>query len=77
MFWGIVGGSPKSAFGNVLYNITLILGESYFVVAIAAVIASFILRKIGKIKASIWINIISFLYIIVVLSLNNLVGNIL
>lgn len=60
-----------------LYNVTLIMGASYFIVAIAAVIASFILRKIGKIKASIWINIISLLYIIAVLSITCLVGNIL
>lgn len=77
MFWGIAGGSPETAFGEVLYNVTLIMGASYFIVAIAAVIASFILRKIGKIKASIWINIISLLYIVAVLSINCLVGSIL
>lgn len=77
MFWGIAGGSLETAFGEVLYNVTLIMGASYFIVAIAAVIASFILRKIGKIKASIWINIISLLYIVAVLSINCLVGNIL
>lgn len=77
MLWGIVGGSPQTAFGEVLYNVTLIMGANYFVVAITAVIASFILRKIGKTKASIWINIIAILYIVAVLSINYLVGNLL
>lgn len=77
MLWGIVGGCPQTAFGEVLYNVTLIMGANYFVVAITAVIASFILRKIGKTKASIWINIIAILYIVAVLSINYLVGNLL
>ena len=51
MLWGIVGGSPDNALGKVLYDATLTLGETYFIVAIVAVILSFVLRKIGKIKA--------------------------
>ena len=61
MLWGIVGGSPDNALGKVLYDATLTLGETYFIVAIVAVILSFVLRKIGKIKASIWTNVKSLL----------------
>ena len=77
MLWGITGSGAETAFGNVLYDATLMLGGIYFIVAIAAVILSFVFRKIGKIKASIWINVIAFAYIVVVLSVNSLAGNIL
>ena len=77
MLWGITGSGAETAFGKVLYDATLMLGGIYFIVAIAAVILSFVFRKIGKIKASIWINVIAFAYIAVVLSVNSLAGNIL
>ena len=77
LLWGITGSSAETAFGKVLYDATLILGGFYFIVAIAAVILSFIFRKIGKIKASIWTNVIAFSYMVVVLAVNSLAGKIL
>jgi hypothetical protein len=47
----------------------------YFVVAIAAAILPFVFRKMGKIKASIWTNVIALLYIIVLLTVNTLAGS--
>ena len=77
MLWGIVPGSPETALGETLYDTTLMMGGIYFIVAIAAVILSFIFRKIGKAKASIWTNVIAFMYIAVVLAVNCLAGEIL
>ena len=77
MLWGIVPGSPKTAFGKMLYDATLMLGGIYYIVAFAAVILSFVFRKKGKIKASIWTNVIAFAYIAVVLTVNYLSGHIL
>ena len=77
MLWGIVAYSPETAFGEILYDATLMLGGIYYIVAIAAVVLSFIFRKIGKIKASIWTNVIAFAYIAVVLTVNCLAGKIL
>ena len=77
MLWGIVAYSPETAFGAALYDATLMLGGIYFIVAAAAVILSFIFRKTGKIKASIWVNVIAFAYIAVVLTVNSLAGKIL
>ncbi len=77
MLWGITGSDAETAFGKVLYDATLTLGGIYFIVAIAAVILSFVFRKTGKIKASIWTNVIAFAYIAVVLTVNTLAGKIL
>ena len=77
MLWGIVANSPETAFGEALYDATLMLGGIYFVIAGAAVILSFIFRKKGKIKASIWINVIAFAYIAAVLGVNHLAGKVL
>lgn len=77
MLWGIVPGSPETNFGEVLYNITLTMAGIYFIIAIIAVILSFVLRKTGKVKSSIYTNIIAFLYIAVVLTVNYLAGKIL
>lgn len=77
MLWGITPSSPETALAEALYDATLIMGGTYFIVAIAAVIMSFILRKTGKVKASIWTNVIAFAYIAVVLIVNNLAGKIL
>ena len=77
ILWGIVPGSPESAFGKVLYEATLFMGSTFFVVAIAATFLSLILRKKEKIKASIWVNVASLLYIVTVLTVNSLVGKIL
>ena len=75
--WGIVPGSPETAFGKVLYDATLIMGGIYFVVAAVAVILSLVFRKKGKLKASIWINVIALMYIATVLAVNSLAGKIL
>ena len=77
MLWGIVPGSPETALGETLYDTTLMMGGIYFIVAIAAVILSFVFRKIGKAKASIWTNVIAFMYIAVLLAVNYLAGEIL
>ena len=77
LLWGIVPGNPESAFGKILYEATLTIGSFYFVVAIAAVILSFVFRKKGKIKASIWVNVAALLYIVAVLAINSLAGKIL
>ena len=77
MLWGITSNSPETAFGEVLYDATLMMGGVYFIVAAAAVILSFVFRKRGKIKASIWTNVIAFAYIVVVLTVNSLAGEIL
>ena len=77
ILWGIVPVSPETAFGEMLYDVTLRMGGVYFWVAAAAVILSFIFRKIGKNKASIWINVIAFAYIVVVLGVNSFAGKIL
>ena len=77
ILWGIVPGNPESAFGKILYEATLTIGSFYFVVAIAAVILSFVFRKKGKIKESIWVNVAALLYIVAVLAINSLAGKIL
>jgi uncharacterized protein (DUF983 family) len=77
MLWGIASSSPETAFGQLLYDATLMMGGVYFIIAIAAVILSFVLRAKGKVKASIWIHIITFLYIVAVLVANTLVGELL
>lgn len=77
MLWGIVSSSPKTAFGKMLNDVTLMMGTTYFIVAIAAVILSLVFRKTGKVKASIWINIIALVYIVAVLVINSFVGNLL
>lgn len=74
MMWGIVPRSPETAFGEALYDVTLMLGGWYFIVAIVAVLLSFVFRKKGKNKASIWTNVIALLYIVVVLAVNNFAG---
>ena len=75
--WGIVPVTPKTALGQTLYDATLIMGGIYFIIAIAAVVLSLVFRKTGKIKATIWINVIAFLYMAAVLAVNSLAGNML
>ena len=77
MLWGIVPGSPKTAFGKVLYDATLMMGGTYFVIAAVAVILSLIFRKKGILKVSIWINVIALAYIATVLAVNSFAGKIL
>ena len=76
MLWGIVPGSPKTAFGQALYDATLMMGGTFFVVAAVVAILSLIFRKKGILKASIWINIIALVYIVTVLTVNSLAGKI-
>lgn len=77
MLWGIVSNSLETALGRALYDATLLLGGVYFIVAIAAVILSFVFRKKGKVNASIWTNVIAFVYFAVVMAVNELAGKIL
>ena len=74
MLWGIVPGSPETALGEVLYEATLMMAGIFFVVAPVAVILSLVLRKKGKLKASIWVNVIALAYIVTVLAVNSLAG---
>ena len=77
MLWGIVPGSPDTSFGEILYDVTLMMSGTYFLVAGAAVILSFAFRKSGKTKASIWVNVIAFLYIAAVLAINSFASKVL
>jgi O-antigen/teichoic acid export membrane protein len=77
LLWGIASDSPKTAFGEVIYNATLMMGSIYFVIALVAVIVSLILRKYRKIKASIVVNAVALAYIVIVLFANYIVGIIL
>ena len=74
IFLGILGASPDTIFGQKLYDITLLMASYIWVVAIISTIASFILRKKGKTKASILINIFTLAYIIIVFVVNHLAG---
>ena len=77
MLWGIVPGSPNTSFGEILYDVTLMMSGTYFLVAGAAVILSLVFRKSGKTKASIWVNVIAFLYIAAVLAINSFASKVL
>ena len=77
LLWGLASSSPETVLGEALYDATLMMGGTYFIVAAAAAILSLIFRKKGKIKASIWVNIIAFAYIVIVLTVNSLIGKIL
>lgn len=74
MLWGIAANSPETPFGETVYDVTLTMGGIYFIIAAIAVIASLVLRKMRKTKASIWVNIIAFAYIAAVLGVNTLAG---
>lgn len=77
MLWGIVPGSPDTSFGEILYDVTLMMSGAYFLVAGAAVILSLAFRKSGKTKASIWVNVIAFLTIAAVLAINSFASKVL
>lgn len=74
MLWGIVPGSPETALGKTLYDVTLMMGGTYFIVAAIAAILSLFFRKKGILKTSIWINVIALAYIVTVLLVNSLAG---
>ena len=77
MLWGIIPGSPDTSFGEILYDVTLMMSGTYFLVAGAAVILSLAFRKSGKTKASIWVNVIAFLTIAAVLAINSFASKVL
>jgi cbb3-type cytochrome oxidase subunit 1 len=77
MLWGIVPGSPETAFGETLYDVTLMMGGTFFVVAAVVAILSLVFRKKGRLKVSIWINVVALAYIAIVLTVNSLAGKIL
>ena len=77
MLWGLVDYRPESDFGSLIYEATLSMGGTYFIVAFGVIIMTFILRKIGKDKISIVINVIALVYIVLVLAINCLVAQIL
>ena len=77
MLWGIVPGSPETAFGETLYDVTLMMGGTFFVVAAVVAILSLVFRKKGMLKVSIWINVVALAYIAIVLTVNSLAGKIL
>jgi hypothetical protein len=74
---GILGCGSETAFGKVLYDVTITMAALYFIVALGATIAALILRKVGKTKASIWINVIAIAYFLVVSIINTIAGNLL
>ena len=67
---GITGNGTETALGNSIYEVTIVLAGIYFIVALAAIIGTLILRKIGKNKASIWLNVGALAYIVVVAFVN-------
>ena len=72
LYLGITSGSSETALGKILCDVTLVMAGYYFIIAIAAMILSFVFRKKGKVKASILVNVIALLYIILVLAVNGL-----
>ena len=77
MLWGLVPENPETGLRKVLYDVTLFMGGTYFIIAAAAAILSLIFRKKGIVKASIWINVIALVYIVIVLGVNTLAGKLL
>ena len=74
LLWSIGSGRPENAFAAVMYDVTLAMGSIYFFLAAAAAIASLVLRKMGRSKASTWINVIALAYIVIVLGISGLLG---
>ena len=72
VLWGITGSGADTAFGQTLYDVTLTMLGFNWVIALVATIGSFILRKRGKIKASILINVIGLGYMIALFVINYL-----
>lgn len=72
LLWGITGSGADTAFGQTLYDVTLAMLGFNWLIALVATIGSFILRKKGKIKESIWINVIGLGYMIILFVINYL-----
>ena len=77
MMLGIVAYSPKTSLGVALNKATLLMASTYFAVAAVAAILAFVFRKKGKIKESIWVNIIALVYIVAVMVVNTFAGKVL
>jgi hypothetical protein len=77
LLMGVVGCGSETALGRVIYDVTLYMGALYVLVALGAVVASLLLRKFGKIKTSIFINVAAIAYIIIVAVVNYLAGELL
>ena len=77
LLWGITGSGADTALGEAIYNVTLALAGIIWLVSTIATIGSFILRKKGKVKASIWINIFSLVYILLVFLVSYAAGELL
>jgi hypothetical protein len=77
MLWGIVTYAPETSLGEIIYDVTLRMASIYFIIAVVAVILSFVLRIKDKNKASVGTNIIALLYIVVILALNLFAGKLL
>lgn len=72
LLWGITESGADTAFGEGLYNVTLAMLGLNWIVALVAALGSFVLRKKGKIKASILINVIGLGYMIILFAINYL-----
>ena len=70
LLWGITGSGADTAFGQTLYDVTLTMLGFNWLIALVATIGAFILRKKGKIKASILINVIGLGYMIILFAIN-------
>ena len=77
MLWGIVTYAPETSLGEIIYEVTLRMASIYFIIAVIAVILSFVLRIKDKNKASVGTNIIALLYIVEILALNLFAGKLL
>lgn len=74
MFWGITECTANTVLGEKIYDVTLAMAWYIWVVALAATIGAFILRKKQKTKASTLINVITVCYIVLVFVINGLTG---
>ena len=72
LLWGITGCGAESAIGQVIYDVTIIMAGLHGLVGLVTFIATFILRKKGKVKASIMSNIIAVIYMVLVFAINYL-----
>ena len=70
LLWGITGSGADTAFGQTLYDVTLTMLGFNWLIALVATIGAFILRKKGKIKASILINVIGLGYMIILFAIS-------
>jgi hypothetical protein len=72
LLWGVTDSGADTAFGEVLYDVTLVILSFNWLIGVVATIGAFILRKLGKTKASIWINVLSLGYMVLLFVINSL-----